>query len=91
MEVMCITQVLATPSFTKTFIVEYDSLEHGIGIVLMQEGRPLSFESSQLKGKNLLKPIYKKEMLTILHAIKKWYPYLIGRHFKVKIDHNSLK
>ena len=30
-------------------------------------------------------------MLAILHALKKWCPYLIGRHFKVKIEHDSLK
>ena len=30
-------------------------------------------------------------MMEILHALKKWHPYLIGRHFKVKIDHDSLK
>ena len=30
-------------------------------------------------------------MMAILHAIKKWRPYLIGRHFKVKTDHESLK
>ena len=30
-------------------------------------------------------------MLAILHAVKKWRPYLMGRHFKVKIDHDSLK
>jgi hypothetical protein len=29
-------------------------------------------------------------MLAILHAVKKWCPYVIGRHFKVKIDHDSL-
>jgi hypothetical protein len=44
-----------------------------------------------LKGKDLHKPIYEKEMMEILHALKKWHPYLIGRHFKVKTDHDSLK
>ena len=29
--------------------------------------------------------------MEILHALKQWCPYLIGRHFKVKIDHDSLK
>jgi hypothetical protein len=30
-------------------------------------------------------------MMEILHALKQWHPYLIGRHFKVKTDHESLK
>jgi hypothetical protein len=30
-------------------------------------------------------------MIAILHELKKWRPYLIGRYFKVKIDHDSLK
>ena len=64
---------------------------NGIGVVLMQEGRPLDFESRPLKGKDLHKPIYKKEMMAILHELKKWHPYLIGRHFKVKTNHDSLK
>ena len=30
-------------------------------------------------------------MLAILHALKQWCPYLIGRHFKVKTHPGSLK
>jgi hypothetical protein len=90
-EVMCKAPVLTTPDFTKTFIVEFDTSGNGIGDVLMQEGRPLDFESRPLKGKDLHKPIYEKEMMAILHTLKKWIPYLIGRHFKVKTDRDSLK
>ena len=70
-EVMCTTHILTTLDFTKTFIVECDASRNGIGAVLMQEGRPLAFESRPLKGRDLHKPIYEKEMMEILHALKK--------------------
>ena len=69
-QVMCIASVLATPKFTKTLIVECDASWNGISVVLIQEGRPISFESHSIKGKNLHKPIYEKEMLAILHAYR---------------------
>ena len=40
---------------------------------------------------HLKQAIYEKEMLAILHGLKKWQPYLMRRHFKVKMDHDSLK
>ena len=90
-EVMCTVHVFTTPDFTKTFILECDASRNGIGVVLMKEGRPLSSESQPLKGKDLHKPIYEKEMMALLHELNKWHPYLIGRHFKVKTHHDSLK
>ena len=69
-EPMCKTHVLETLAFTKTFIVECDASGNGIGAVLMQEGHPIAFTSHPIKGKNLKNPIYEKEMLAILHALK---------------------
>eukprot|EP00253_Pinus_taeda_P029700 PITA_29700 len=90
-EAMCQALVLATLDFTKTFIVECDSSGNGIGAILMQDERPIAFGNHVIKGKYLHKAIYEKEIFPILQALKKWRPYLMGRHFKVKMDHDSLK
>jgi hypothetical protein len=70
-EAMCTIPVLATLDFTKTFIMDCDASGHGIDAVLMQKEGPLRLKATNLNEKNLLKPIYEKEMLAILHAVKK--------------------
>jgi len=85
------TPVLALPDFTNTFVLECDASRKGIGVVLMQEGQPLAFTIKQLSERNLAKSIYEKEMLVILHVVDLWRPYLLGQHFQIKTDHQSLK
>jgi hypothetical protein len=88
---MCTTLVLALPDFTNTFVLECDASRKCIGVVLMQEGHPLTFTNKQQSERNLGKSIYEKEILAILHVVDLWRPYLLGQHFQIKTDHQSLK
>lgn len=87
---MSTTPILALPDFQKPFIVETDASFKGIGVVLMQGGRPLAYLSKALAPKHLGLSVYEKELLAILHAVSKWRAYLIGTHFIIKTDLQSL-
>jgi hypothetical protein len=90
-DTMCMTLVLALPNFTKTFVLECDASRKGIGAVLMQDGFPLAFTNKTNLDRHLGQSIYEKEMLAILHVVDLWHPYLLGKHFQIKTDHQSLK
>lgn len=51
----------------------------------------MAFMSKGLAEKNQTILVYEKEMLVVVSTIQRWRPYLIGRHFIVKIGHQSLK
>ena len=88
---MSSTPVLETPNFTKPFVVECDASRFEIGVVLMQEGHPIAFESRKLNKRENLKSTYDKEMLAIIHALTKWRQYLLGSKILIRTDHNSLQ
>jgi hypothetical protein len=90
-EVMGTCPVLALLDFTLPFVLECDTSGEGIGVVLMQGGHPIVFESQNLSQPERLYSIYDKEMLAIMHALTKFRQYLVGNKFVVKTDHNSLK
>jgi hypothetical protein len=60
---------LSLPDFTKTFFSEIDSFRKGIGVLLMQDGRPSTFTNKQLSDRHLGQSIYEKEILVILHVV----------------------
>ena len=90
-QVMSSCPILALPDFTQSFVLECDASEIGIGVVLMQSGHPIAFESRKLREYERHYCIYDKEMLAIMHTLTKFQQYMVGNRFKVKTDHNNMK
>ena len=88
---MCHPPILALPNFSKPFTIECDASGVGLGVVLMQDQRPVAFHSQLLKGKALHLSTYEKELLALVTVVHKWRPYLLGRPFVIKTDQQSLK
>ena len=88
---MTIAPVLAMPDFSVEFVAETDAFRVGVGAVLSQKRRPIAYFSKALGPKHQTLSIYEKDMMAMLLAVKRWNAYLVGRHFKIKTDHQSLK
>ena len=57
----------------------------------MQDGKVVSYASRQLKNHENNYPTHDLELASVVHALKVWRHYLMGKHCDVFTDHKSLK
>ncbi|XP_052477199.1 uncharacterized protein LOC128032595 [Gossypium raimondii] len=81
----------ALPNFDKTFELECDASDLGIGAVLMQDGCPITYFSEKLNGAIVNYPTYDNELYSLIRALETWQHYLWPKEFVIHTDHESLK
>ncbi|KAK1609817.1 hypothetical protein QYE76_033490 [Lolium multiflorum] len=83
--------ILIMPDITKPFDVYCDASKIGLGCVLMQEGKVISYLSRQLKQHEQNYPTHDLELAAVVLALKVWRHYLMGNRGEIYSDHKSLK
>eukprot|EP00253_Pinus_taeda_P021984 PITA_21984 len=82
--------ILCIADPNKDYVVCTDASKEGLGGVLMQEGRVIAYESRKLKEHEQRYSAYDLELAAVIHALKMWRHYLMGKKFLLLTDHHSL-
>jgi len=62
--------ILAMPSGSEGYVIYSDALKSGLGCVLMQHGRVITYASRQLRNHERNYPTYDLELAAIIFALK---------------------
>jgi hypothetical protein len=73
------------------FLVCTDACKEGLGGVFMQEGKVICYESRKLNEHEVNYVTHDLELAAIVHALKMWRHYLLGRKFVLMTDHCGLR
>nr|GFC10296.1 retrotransposon protein, putative, Ty3-gypsy subclass [Tanacetum cinerariifolium] len=83
--------ILTIPSSSGGFQIYSDASKEGLGCVLMQHGKVISYASRQLKPYEANYPTHDLELAAVVFALKIWRHYLYGETCDIFTDHKSLK
>jgi hypothetical protein len=79
------------PDMEKSFSIYYEASGQGLGCVLMQDGHVMVYASRQLRKHEQHYPTHDLELAAVVHTLKVWRHYLIGKRCEIYSDHKSLK
>jgi hypothetical protein len=83
--------VLTMLDMEKPFSIYCDASGQGLGCMLMQDDHVVAYASRQLRKHVEKYPTHNLELAAVVHALKIWRHYTIGKRGEVYSDHKSLK
>jgi hypothetical protein len=75
----------------KRFMVYTNTSHISLGCVLMQDGKVIAYDSTQLKKHERNYPTHDLELAAVVFALKSWRHYLYGETCDIYTDRKSLK
>ncbi len=84
-------RVLKLPDFDKDFEIHSNASDFAIERILVQEAKPVAFESKKLSETKRRWPTHEKEMWAIIHCLKTWGHYIGSKDVVVWTDNVTLK
>ncbi|GJY78412.1 putative reverse transcriptase domain-containing protein [Tanacetum coccineum] len=88
---LCITPILALSEGAENFIVYYDASHKGLGVVLMQTEKVITYASQKLNIHEKNYTTHDLELGAVVFALKIWRHYMYGTKCTVFTDHKSLQ
>lgn len=95
-EALTTEPVLVNADFEKTFFVQCDASDKGVGGVLFQkdnegEEHPIMYYSKKMNPAQRNYTVSEKECLAVVLSLEKFRPFIEGYEFVVITDHSSLQ
>ncbi|KAK1662626.1 hypothetical protein QYE76_050785 [Lolium multiflorum] len=79
--------VLAVPEVGEDYTMYCDASKHGLGYVLMQDQKVISYGSRQLRPHEVNYPTHDLELAAVVFALKTWRHFLYGAKCELYTDH----
>ncbi|MCO5570946.1 hypothetical protein L7F22_024676 [Adiantum nelumboides] len=83
--------VLKLPEFDKPFEIHADASCIALGVVLMQEGKPVAYISKKFSDREKRWATHEQDMYAVVYCLDQWRHYVLDKHTKIYTDNVSLK
>jgi hypothetical protein len=90
-ELLMTAPILKVPDVDEEFLVCTDASNEGLGGILMQDGRVITYISRKLRKHEENYATHDLELLAIVYSLIVWRHYLIGKKIELTMDHCGLQ
>ena len=84
------TPILALPYLQRPFEIQTDASDYAMRAVLTEHDKPICYHSETFNPVVVNYSTYDKELYALVHSVKKWKHYLMGKGTVIHTDHQPL-